>query len=528
MLGILPFIVLLAASLLVLLLGRIRSRLGAIWMISAALAFFTWAGVILLHLRFPKALVFSNWLPGLISQDVIRFEYTHNLWILAICWLALLVCVVFAEAGSLENSNSNLILTGSFAVSAITLLSLTSSSLLTFLLTWALIDGIEFTLLSSLISDTELMKKTIISFAFRVTGTFLVIAALAISAQSGQGFEISSATGSVYTLLLIGVGFRLGVLPLHLSFTPSESIRRTLGTLLRLASPLSAFALLIQLPAATNISGPLMFVAILSTVAAIYGAAMWATAANELAGRQYWVLSLAGIGMLSAMQGQTGVVVAAAAMLITVGGFLFVFTTKERKHLPLFLLVLLSMTGLPFTPYAGLWEGGMSFIRLIQVISFAVLILGTFRLYTKKEEKKLVQENWISFFSTAGLIVLGLTPWLTLVWSKGLLKLSAGWWFSLILLGLLAAGFVLRVVFLNRLNKSDRATQLMRDMAVIGARSIRTFFRFDWLYSVFEWFYHQLQILVGLFEGVLEGEGGILWALVFLALLASVLMSVGK
>lgn len=346
MLGILPFVILLTISLLVLLLGRFRSRLGMIWIISAGIVYFNWVGVILLHLSFPKAFVISNWLPGQISTDAIRFEFTPGSWVLAIFWLALLVSVIFADASGLEDPHSSQILSGSLVLSAVTLLSLTSSSLLAFLITWSLVDLIEFIILSRLISDTELIRKTIISFAFRITGTLFVIAALAVSKQTGQGLELSSASGAVYSLLILGVGFRLGVLPLQLPFTPSESIRRSMGTLLRLAAPVSAFALLIQLPAAESINGILLFVAILATLEAIYGALVWATSVNELAGRQYWSLSLAGLAMLAALKGQTSVVLACGGILITVGGFMFVQSVRERKYLIPFILMMVVMIGL--------------------------------------------------------------------------------------------------------------------------------------------------------------------------------------
>lgn len=532
MLGILPFVILLTISLLVLLLGRFRSRLGMIWIISAGIVYFNWVGVILLHLSFPKAFVISNWLPGQISTDAIRFEFTPGSWVLAIFWLALLVSVIFADASGLEDPHSSQILSGSLVLSAVTLLSLISSSLLAFLITWSLVDLIEFIILSRLISDTELIRKTIISFAFRITGTLFVIAALAVSKQTGQGLELSSASGAVYSLLILGVGFRLGVLPLQLPFTPSESIRRSMGTLLRLAAPVSAFALLIQLPAAESINGILLFVAILATLEAIYGALVWATSVNELAGRQYWSLSLAGLAMLAALKGQTSVVLACGGILITVGGFMFVQSVRERKYLIPFILMMVVMIGLPFTPFAGLWgfSGGAawSFTRLVQVTSMAILTYGTYRLYEKKEQKESAGQNWISFFATAGLVILAITPWVTLIWSTGLLQLNPGWWYSLIMLGIIAIGIVLRTFFMRRLKKSDRVVQFIRDVYVIGARSLRSFFRFDWFYSLFGWIFHQFQILVQFLESVMEGEGGILWAMVFLALLASVLASAGK
>ncbi|MRR32978.1 hypothetical protein EG834_22195, partial [bacterium] len=299
------------------------------------------------------------------------------------------------------------------AIAAVTLLSLMSSNLLTFLLAWSLIDLIEFIVLAQWIDDTELMRKTVVSFGFRLAGTLLVIAALAISKQSSQPFQIASAQGLLYVLLLVGVGLRLGIQPVHLPFTHSELVRRTLGTVMRLASPISAFALLIQLSSPQNMNGILLLVAAFATLAAVYGAGRWATSQSDTAGRQFWTLSLSGIAILAAMNGQSSVVLACAGIMVLAGGFIFVQQGRERRQRLLFIILMLGLTGLPFTPFSGLWgfDGGTtwSFTRLVQLISMALLILGAARLYAKKELASHTGENWISFFASAGLIVLTLT-----------------------------------------------------------------------------------------------------------------------
>jgi len=102
MIVLLPSIVLLIAMLVVLILGRTRSRLGTAWIISAALVYFTWVGVILLHLSFPDALVMRHWLPGMISSDVLSFELNASSWMLAVPWLALAVSVLLQVPACLK------------------------------------------------------------------------------------------------------------------------------------------------------------------------------------------------------------------------------------------------------------------------------------------------------------------------------------------------------------------------------------------------------------------------------------------
>jgi amino acid permease len=114
--------------------------MGWVWMISTIVSLLTWLGVILLHIQFPNGFTVQNWLPGRISQDVLTFQISESSWVLAVIWLSLLVCVIAVSSANLENENSVLILSGSFAMAAVTLLSIESMSLLGLLITWTLID----------------------------------------------------------------------------------------------------------------------------------------------------------------------------------------------------------------------------------------------------------------------------------------------------------------------------------------------------------------------------------------------------
>lgn len=528
MLSVLPFVVLLTTSFVILILGRNRSRMGWVWMISTIVSLLTWLGVILLHIQFPNGFTVQNWLPGRISQDVLTFQISESSWVLAVIWLSLLVCVIAVSSANLENENSVLILSGSFAMAAVTLLSIESMSLLGFLITWTLIDMVEFILLARTIPEREMMRTEIIDISIRIAGTFLVVAALAISSQRGGGNELTNAGADIYTLLIAGSALRMGVLPLHTSFTPDEPVRRTLGTLYRLATLVSAFALLVQLPGAPFSQEALWFVYFAATVAAVFGALMWATAVNELSGRQYWALSLAGLGILAVMRGQSSLTLAAVCILITVGGFLFATTLRERRHTPLLILLLLSATGLPFTPFSSAWTGEWSLLRIVQILTLALLLIGAERFYQKKNESNVTRETWISFFTRLGMIVISLAPWTVLIWNRDFLPLQPGWWYALILVGLFAAGWIYRIYFSRRLAREDRATQFTRDLITVSARSLRVFFRFDWLFKFMEWSYRQMRQIILFLENTLEGDGGVLWSLVFLALLISVLVGAAK
>jgi hypothetical protein len=49
----------------------------------------------------------------------------------------------------------------------------------------------------------------------------------------------------------------------------------------------------------------------------------------------------------------------------------------------------------------------------------------------------------------------------------------------------------------------------------------------NWLYRFFAWVYQVLQSVIQLLTAILEGDGGILWSLVLLALLISLILTGG-
>ena len=82
-------------------------------------------------------------------------------------------------------------------------------------------------------------------------------------------------------------------------------------------------------------------------------------------------------------------------------------------------------------------------------------------------------------------------------------------------------------LLLGLLLKEDINVTMAFAVSVPFGKKINQIFHFDWIYQILAFFLRiQSKIVYG-FTLVLEGEGGILWALVFLALLVSLLVNGG-
>jgi hypothetical protein len=134
-------------------------------------------------------------------------------------------------------------------------------------------------------------------------------------------------------------------------------------------------------------------------------------------------------------------------------------------------------------------------------------------------------ENWMKLFYSIGMGLLVLSPWVIV-----LFKLK-GWnqtqfWGECIISFVLFAGIVLikySQPFRSRLKNSSVGNFAVA-VTPFG-KGINRFFHFNWVYRMIAFLFSIQKWIVEKLNMILEGEGGILWALVFLVLLVSMLVN---
>jgi hypothetical protein len=126
-----------------------------------------------------------------------------------------------------------------------------------------------------------------------------------------------------------------------------------------------------------------------------------------------------------------------------------------------------------------------------------------------------------------GLLVLVATAWLAafLSWPDAL-GLER-WWASLSAVLLATAGwFGLRWLLPWWTNHQEQ-TGWVSALAKPLGRLLNSLLRLDWLYRLGAWLYLLVQRWIQSLTAILEGEGGVLWVLVLLALLVSLMQTSG-
>lgn len=490
------------------------------WLIAAGGSFLTWVGVVLWQARMPLLLDLPRWGSPALFADSPAFLADRFIWPYALA-LSTLGLAVILTAVVRENFPAPFPWAGSLALIGFGLLAVLSDTPLTLVLVWAAIDLTE--LITQLVSvDGETASERVVAgFAARLLGIGLLLWAGLSSLSRGAPLDFRAPLPEAGMFLILAAGLRLGVLPLHLAYTTESSVRRGFGTTLRLVSAASSLVILARIPA-QEISSPLApFLLVLAAGASLYGGWMWMRAPDELTGRPYWVIVLASFAVASALRGNPVGSVAWGVALVLAGGALFL-SSIQHKTLQRVLLIagLWGISSLPFSPTASGWGSGTNpswaaWVTWPILLAAQALLAAGFIRHAARPAASVQLDAHLAWARTVYPIGIGL-PLATLI----LLGLFG--WDGALTLGTLPAGPAAAALTLALLWLTPR----LRWLNPVRAHWVRPQgepARLDFFYRSLWNLYRALGRLSESISAVLEGDGGILWALLFLVLFLSML-----
>lgn len=522
-----PIILLLLFAVLINLLGRYRLSIGSTWLIAAGSVLLVWILLIVFRVKMPAGLTIDNWSPIGIGSDLLVFKLSTKTWIFAFLLVSLLVGVIFTDTIRLGQGNNLTTWTGSMVLTAVGLLSIYSQTLLAVVITWSIIDIVEFGLLIRVTNHPRVHNATILEFSSRVIGTVLIIGALIFSGFHTVIVENTQYSSAVFILVLLGAALRLGVLPLHVPLTANLPIRRSLGTILRYVAPVTVISFLSQVQPQLQHSTISRLLFPLALITAFYGAVKWLIAKNELIGRPYWMLAFSGLVVISFLDGQTEGVIALSLMMVICGGFIFFHSYSTKFSRVLGIICFLGLVGFPFTPTSPVWVsliGANQLEKGLLIFTISLLFLGLLKHLFHKNEQNPDKEMWMKLFYSIGLGLLMVVPWIIMVWrfreTLGLGK----WGASIVCLVFIGLLFILQQSKVGqKISLHPVVQRFQKPITVIG-KIISDFFTFEWFSDFLLTLYDVLGRPIKFFTNILEGDGGLLWSLLFLALISSVLV----
>lgn len=459
----------------------------------------------------PFDLTLPAWQPHTIFTNPILFRADKLSWPLALS-ITVLTLTILLTAITRSAITNSFTWAGTLALGGIGLLAVTANNPLTLLLVWGALDMAELITQLRSVNGPVNSEKVVVSFSTRVLGIGLLLWANIVSVAQGSTFDFQSIAPGSGLYLVAAAGLRLGVLPLHLPYTSETTLRRGIGTSLRLISAVSSLVLLAHVPAESLTSALTPFLLGLAVIAALYGGWVWMRAPDELAGRPYWIISLAALSVISALSGNPLGTVAWGCALILVGGALFLASVQQVWLNRVLLIGVWSLSSLPFSLTASAWLGSPGFFIPFVVAAQALLMAGFIRhaLRPAGRESLELQPGWANKVYPAGIILLvtfqlllGLVGW------DGARQVGA--WLQALSTLLLTFGLVW-------------ATPRFRILNPIRAHWINpTTSGANTLSSAFWVIYRVFGRISQAITATLEGEGGIMWTLLFLVLFISLL-----
>ena len=501
---------LVVTSLIVLLLRIVQPGIRYSWMIAAGGGLLAWLSVLVWRSNTPSRLEFSIWQPVVLFTQSPAFATDSISRAFALSTVTLGLSVIITSVVR-SNFPSPLSWSGTLLLCSLGVLAVAADNPITLVLVWAALDLVELTVQLRFVEDPNLTERVVIAFASRATGTMVLL--WATISNTSSGFNVEAAAPNAGIFLLIAAALRIGVLPLHLPYPSESALRRGFGTVLRMVSASSSLILLTRIPAQSISSSLASVLLLLVSFAAVYGGWMWLRAPNELTGRPFWIIGVGSLAVASALRGEPAGAVAWSCALVLCGGALFLSSEPNKWLVRSLWIAAFGFSSLPFSLSATGWVVHGFFLAWIPLIASHAMLLAGFIRHIQRPPASLEsfddQPLWARSIFPAGIfLLLGTTLLLGLYGWDGSLQfgnLLAGTTASLLTFGL--------VWFTPRL----------RILNPVRAHWVRPT-NVTWLDGVYQslWnLYRQLGRFSTLLSSVLEGESGIMWTLLFLALFIS-------
>ena len=507
---------LLLTAIVLLLLQFVAPNFRYNWLIATGGAFLGWISVFVWQTQMPITLQFPAWQPASLFSQSPTFVGDGIAWTFSLS-LSTLSLAIILTAVVRPNFPRPINWVGTLVLTALGILAVLADNPLTLVLIWAAIDISELIAQMRVAEDPSLSERTVIAFASRAAGIFLLLWADMVSVANGQVLDFRSAPPQAGLYLLLAAALRMGVLPLHLPYSGESSLRPGFGTALRMISAASSLILLARIPP-SSLTAPLTpYLLILVSLAAVYGGWQWLRAPDELTARPFWLIGMGSLAVAAALRANPIGATAWGCGLILSGSALFL-SSEQNKWLTRALFIgLWGVSALPFSLTATGWNTGMApplltWLAWPFLIAAHAMLLAGFARHSLRSATRISSEDqamWARNVYPIGIsilllvaLLLGLFGW------DGTLQF--GNWFAALLTALLAVGLIW-------------LTPRLRILNPLRAHWVRptNITWLEWVYQLLWNLYRQLGRVSNVISSVLEGESGVMWTLLFLVLFIS-------
>jgi len=506
--------ILLLTSITVLALRIFLPEYRSSWLIASGGGVLSYASLFVWLANPSSQLQFSIWQPASLFKQSPAFIADGVAWAFSLSIVSLSLAIIITSVAR-SNFPNPLAWSGNLMLTALGVLAVTADNPLTLVLIWAAFDLVELIVQLRFVEDPKLTERVVIAFSSRVMGILVLLWANMVSTANGVNLDFHSASPQAGMYLLIAAGLRIGVLPLHLPYAGDSALRRGFGTALRMISAASSLILLARIPTGSIAPQFAPYLLVFAALAAVYGGWMWLRAPDELTGRPYWLIGIGSLAVAATLRENPLGAAAWSCALILCGGVLFLSSEPITWLVRGLWIAVFGVSALPFSLTATGWNsGGASFFLawIPLIIAHAMLLAGFARHILRPPTLRVQYEDqpiWAKNFYPLGIFLLLLTIILL-----GLVGWDASLQFGNFIASIIASLLTFGLIWF---------TPRLRILNPVRAHWVRptnpTWF--DLGYQALWNLYQQTGRLSNVFAKMLEGESGIMWTLLFLALFIS-------
>lgn len=495
MLLFLPQLILIVTLIALLASNLFQRGFRSSWLLSVSGAGLAYASLLFLRFRLPLSSSFSAWWAGEGLVSSISFLLDDASWQLAAVSSALVLAFLLVEVRQAINAPWRN-WAACLALAVATLLAAFSGDLLTLAFFWVLVDSLTGLLILTLIKKAGERKSAFGFLPTNITASFLLLAAWILTGSSGQLATL---------LLLISAALRLGIF----SAQRAQPLNSDEVEFLR---PLPHVSVLVLLTRSAGLDGfgVIVFLAVL-LIPALFNAFQAARLDGESGAIQYFERGFATLALASAALGLPLAALGFGLALLTGRSLVLLAQSIGRWQWPGIVVSLFLLSGLPFSPTVS--TNGIYILPIASVFLpvHAALLVGWSRQALGKLPVQPADEPWMKVIRLLGLV---LVPMLLLFFGLGLapavVMAAPVLWPALVVFGLAAILFV----------ASWNWTRRVRVPKPL-ANGLQNFFSLRWSQVAYDWALGALGWVLRMMSRVLEGQAGVLWALLLIALLLS-------
>ena len=503
------FLILVSALVLVG-LRLFRPNFTYAWPIAVMGALLIWISTFLWQINFPTALTLysfnhNNGFGYTISLTADGTNYPYALGIVSI-----MLAVIFVSAMKAREANP-LGWVAMFFLSAVGLLAVLSGNLFTLITAWALLDISGLVSAQNAGDDPTLNVKSVLAFSSRVIGTGIILWATILGFS---GHELTTVHQSIGTLVVLGIMVRLSALIIPIPYSKDPAIRNEYEVFFKLITISSTIVLLSRLNMNENPALSEIFLILLIGLVGYFSVVKSIRERNDSSSRIAWTLGLAALAISSTLLGNPIGSTAWGSAILFSGGLLFLYKAQNRIITIGLLISVYILSSLPYSLTASGWMDNFSSSPALQIYlipSLGLLIASYIQSMLRSERESLDNyPRWVKVFYPMGLAILAFTGFALGItgWD------GAGQWNTWIpaLVAIIIA-VILSIILLRIPEPSPDRLQVKGEPAVW----INT------IQSIFIGLFNATRRLLDLLTNIFEGDGGILWTILFLVIFISLL-----